>query len=293
MIGFAALHPLVTAIYFVSVLLFSMFGAHPALHLLALLGGAAFCLKLEWGTRAVSGMLYYLPLVFAVALTNPLFSHNGTTVLFFLSGNPVTLEAVLYGVDLGLALLGVLLWFRCINRIFTSDKLEFLLGRLSPKLALLISTALRFIPLLKMRGEALRKTQTALGLFATDTWSDKLKMSARMYSALITRALEDAIDTGASMKARGYGLKGWSHFALYRFGRADAGVLCLVLALDAGLLAVTAMGGLQFSFYPSISTAPMKAYTCFALALYALLCLLPFILQVKEGLQWKYSISKI
>ena len=46
----------------------------------------------------LSDMGFYLPLFLLVAVTNPLFSHNGVTPLFFMNGNPVTLEAVVYGV---------------------------------------------------------------------------------------------------------------------------------------------------------------------------------------------------
>lgn len=43
------------------------------------------------------GIAFYVSMFLLVAVTNPLFSHNGVTPLFYLNGNPVTLEAFVYG----------------------------------------------------------------------------------------------------------------------------------------------------------------------------------------------------
>lgn len=71
---------------------------NPVIQLTALLGGIMFSLMLVRKKAVLSDMGFYLPLFLLVAVTNPLFSHNGVTPLFFMNGNPVTLEAVVYGV---------------------------------------------------------------------------------------------------------------------------------------------------------------------------------------------------
>lgn len=94
-----------------------------------------------------------------IAVINPLFSHNGVTPLFFLNGNPVTLEAVLYGLDIAVMLVAVLYWFKGYNHVMTSDKFLFLFGRAIPRLALVLSTALRFVPLLKVQIRRVSRAQ--------------------------------------------------------------------------------------------------------------------------------------
>lgn len=293
MSSFHRLHPAVAALYFLSVLVIAMFSANPYLLCFALLGGILFFVKLQKPRKAFKELGLYLLLFVIISLTNPLFSHNGVTPLFFLNGNPVTLEAVLYGVDIAVMLVAVVYWFKCFNLIMTSDKLLYLFGKVSPKISLLMSSALRFIPLLKTQAAKLRQSQRAMGLYASDTWTDKLKGTLRVYSALITWALENAVDTGSSMKARGYGLKGRSHYSLYRFRGSDVLVLCFIAALDAIVITAMATGQLGFSFYPSISAVPVNFYNISAVAAFASLSLLPFILEVKEGVVWKYYRSKI
>lgn len=290
---FLALHPTVAAVYFLSVLAITMFAADPLFAGLALLGGVLFCMKAEGLRRFSQSIGWYLVFFVMVALSNPLFSHKGVTPLFFLNGNPVTLEALLYGVYLGVMLLAVLYWFQCFSTVMTEDKWLYLFGKISPKLSLLLSSALRFMPLLRAQAGRIRQAQTAMGLYATDTWTDKLKGTVRVYSALITWTLENAIDTGSSMKARGYGLPGRSHYSLYTFRRADAGLLLLIGTLDAMVIAAMSSGCTAFLFYPAITAAPLSAMSVAAVVAFAALSLLPFILEVKEGLRWMYYRSKI
>lgn len=287
------LHPVTLLVYLVSVLLITMFAAVPSMSVIALLFGmvwSAILLPSRHPLREYSGMAL---LFVIVMLTNPLFSHNGVTVLFFLNNNPVTLEAVLYGAHLGAMLLGMLVWFRAFGAMLTEDKLLYMFGGISPRLALLLSMTLRLIPLLKSQAATLRIAQTTLGGFASDTWTDKCRATLRVYSALITHSLEHAIATGASMKARGYGLKGRRHFSRYTFRVRDAVWLVVILILDAAVIAALVAGKLTFSFYPSIVSAPFDAVHITSIAAFALLCAMPICAEIKEVLTWKYSLSKV
>lgn len=291
--GFEYFHPTVSALYFASVLFITMFLSNPFLNVAALVGAFVFYAKTKKGICLVKETGFSLLLFVLIAITNPLFSHKGATVLFFFNNNPITLESVLYGLNNAVMLTAVIYWFKCLNLVLTSDKLLYLLGNASPKIALLISSALRFIPLLKSQGERIKASQITMGLYASDAWTDKLKGSLRVCSALITWSLENAIDTGSSMKARGYGLKQRTHYSLYRFTRRDALMMVLVAALDAFVVFAFCAQWLEFSFYPLVSYAQFELCSLSALAAFALLCLLPLIIEIKEDLMWKYCKSRI
>src|SRR5690606_15261610 len=89
-----------------------------------------------------------LPMLLFMAALNPLFNHQGVTILFYLerSGNPVTLESILYGISSAIMFVTVIMWFSCYNKVMTSDKFIYLFGRIMPKLSLLLSMTLRFVP---------------------------------------------------------------------------------------------------------------------------------------------------
>ena len=85
--AFSSYHPAVLMAYFIAVLLVAMFTQNPVLLGLALLGGISFCTLLERPKDFLHNMAFYVPLFLMIAVTNPLFSHNGVTPLFFLNGN--------------------------------------------------------------------------------------------------------------------------------------------------------------------------------------------------------------
>ena len=210
-----------------------------------------------------------------------------------LNGRPVTLEATLYGVGIAVMLLSAVLWFRCFNEIMTSDKLLCLFGRATPKISLLLSLSLRSVPLFKKRARMIRDAQKTMGLYAADGWLCRLRASMRTYSALVTQSIEGAIDMGTSMKSRGYGLKGRTSFALFRFMKRDC-ILCSVIACADGItIAAGACGRLDFSFYPHITAARWDALTTAAAAAFFILSFLPFVFEVKEDIKWRFCRSKI
>lgn len=114
-----------------------------------------------------------------VAVTNPLFSHNGVTPLFFLNGNPVTLEAFAYGAAIAVAVIGVMLWCKCMGEIMSSDKFLWLFGRPFPKISLVLSAALRFIPLFVRQSKEVSRAQKARGFILQKAMLIKLKLRFR------------------------------------------------------------------------------------------------------------------
>jgi len=291
--AFQNIHPVTAFIYFVCVLLIAMFIGHPIILAESLVGAVLFCLMLECGKGFLKNMAFYIPLFLLVSLTNPLFSHNGMTPLFFMNGNPVTLEAVLYGVAISAMLVGVIYWFKCYSFIFTSDKFLYLFGKIIPKLSLILSMALRFIPMFQAQIKRVNKTQKAMGLYTSKSLVDRFRSATRVFYVMIQWSLENAVETGNSMRARGYGLKGRTHFSLFRFTARDGTLLGLSVMLAAAVLIGKALGGAHFAFYPRIAgnvTTPLSIIIYIA---FGGLSLLPFILESEENLKWKYLVSKI
>lgn len=171
---FSRIHPGVTSVYFLTILLFSMFVMNPVLELLTLLGGLLYCWSLTgWGNR-LRDLGFYLLMVLLMALMNPLFSHNGKTPLFFMNGNAVTVEAIAYGGAMGVMVVGILLWCRSYSILMTSDKFVYLVGSAMPKLAVVLSSALRYVPMLKRQARKVHRTQRAMGLYTSDSYADRV-----------------------------------------------------------------------------------------------------------------------
>ena len=120
---FKTYHPVVNFLYFFFVILFSMISINPLILAISLVGGIAYSVLLK-GSKAVRfGILYMIPLLVVSAVMNPLFNHEGVTVLgYFASGNPLTLESIVYGICAAMMIVCVIEWFSCFNEVMTSDK---------------------------------------------------------------------------------------------------------------------------------------------------------------------------
>ncbi len=288
----AGYHPAVLFFYFAAVLLTAMFVRHPVLLAESFVGAILLFAALESRKQFLSQLLFSVLLALAVTLTNPLFSHNGVTPLFFINGNPVTLEAVFYGAAIGCMTASVLLWCRCFQILFTGDKLMYLIGRPLPRVSLVFSLTLRFLPLFLQKRREISQAQKAMGLFGSGSISERAHSLFRTCSALFDWSLSYAMETAAAMKARGYGLAHRTNFHLYVWRRSDS-IFLIFSGMTALFVAISfARGELRYAYYPAAQRF-WEQPPLLAGAAFLLLVFLPSFLEIKESLKWKYYVSKI
>lgn len=291
--AFGTCHPSVLLLYFLLVLTFSVCLMHPICLMISLISALGCNLLLRGGRALLQSFRWLFPVIFLAAAVNPLFVHRGVTVLgYFPGGNPLTLESILYGIG-GAALLGaVLLWSLGWNEVFSSDKVLYLFGRLTPSLSLVVSMTLSFVPRLHQQLKATMQAQAALSGGRTPRrLLARLKKGSAVLSVLLTWSLEQSIETGDTMKSRGYGLPGRTTFSNYRMTFRDKGLLLWLVVVGGGVLWGWAGGALAFSYYPAMMGAWSPTTVVF-LVCYLALCLTPAALEGWEELQWNRSISK-
>lgn len=284
-------NPIVITVYFFAVIFVSMFCMNPILLIISLMCAVIYSvIRIK---DSYKKHLYCLLLFIIVSVINPLVSHNGKIVLFVLNDSPITLEALAYGVTMAMAIIGVIYWFSLFTNIMTSDKLLYLLGSLSPKLSLIISMGIRYVNLFAQQMKKIKESQTALGLYKGENVVDRVKGNIRVFSILITWALENGITTADSMAARGYGVGKRSHFTVFAFKKKDGIMLGLVLLLLGVTIMSVVLGGSNYTFYPEITIAIPGIIGSCGYAAYFILSMLFIIIEVEESLKWKYLQSKI
>ena len=286
---FSSCHPAVNFLYFALVLAFSMIFMHPVCLGVSLVCALAYNVYLN-GRRAVRfNLLYMLPMFLVAALINPAFNHQGVTILLYLkSGNPLTLESVIYGIAAGVMLVSVISWFACFNAIITSDKFIYLFGRVAPSMSLILSMTLRFIPRFKAQIKAVSDAQKCVG---RDISSGSLIQRARngitILSIMVTWALENAIETADSMKSRGYGLQGRTAFSIYRFDKRDLWALLFLLICGTYIALGAILGGLRWHYFPTVGGVGLEPYPVSIFLVYFALCISPVAINLLEDRKWK------
>lgn len=286
--NFASYHPAVAFVYFCAIILFSMFSMNPVFLALTFTAGFSYSIVLGGWKTVRFNLLFAVPVLIITMVINPLSNHRGVTVLFYLNGNAITLEAILYGLASAAMLVSVVMWFSCFSRIMTSDKIIYLFGRVIPVIALLLSMCFRFVPLFKARFREIHEGQKCMGRqFPKRSLVKKGRLLAKELSILIAWSLEAAIDTSDSMEARGYGLHGRTSFHIFKFTRRDRNVLILILALVAAVAAGCLMGAGSIYYYPAVVYPAAMVITAPTACVYFLLLLLPIILDIRGEQRWK------
>ncbi len=265
------LHPLCCFIYFAAVMGITIFTREPILLALSAAGGCAL-LAVSGRLKSAAASLVFIPLG---AVTNPIFSHNGDTVMFFVGDTAITLESVLYGAVFGLVLAAALMWSVCSTVYLTSDKYIWLFSKVAPSAGLTLSCALRFVPLFIRRGRDFAAAQQA------STVTEHL----RAYSAAIGYSAEEAMAAADSMQARGYGTAVRSSYSLYRFAGTDAAVLAVTLVLSVCCVVLMVCGAGEFEFYPRVSEISFSVENIALYSAFGVLCILPAAAAVSESVK--------
>lgn len=287
--AFSQMHPIVNFIFFAFVIGFSMFIMNPACLLISLVCALVNALYLN-GKKAVRlSVLYLLPTIIIITIVNPVFNHDGVTMLaYFPWDNPLTLESIIYGIATAVLLSSIVLWFSCFNEVMTSDKFIYLFGRVIPSLSLVLSLALRFVPRFIFQFNVIRNSQKCIGRDISDgKLLQRLKNAAKIISIMISWALENAIETADSMKSRGHGLKGRTAFSIYRFSKRDAAVLSIIIISGVILIIMSVLDVAKFRYFPSVKGNVISAPAIIYYALYFSLMIMPLAINVWEGIKWK------
>ncbi|OCT14778.1 cobalt transporter [Paenibacillus pectinilyticus] len=293
--SFSTFHPVINLVYFVAMIVGSMVFMHPIFQGIALISATMYSILLKGKRAAKFNGLYLMPLLVVMAVMNPVFSHAGVTILFYLrNGNPITLESILYGVAAACMYITVIVWFSCYNAVMTSDKFIYLFGKIMPALSLILSMVLRFVPRYLTQLKTISNAQRCIGRDASQgNIVNRARNGIRILSIMTTWALENAIETADSMKSRGYGLPGRTSFSLFRFDRRDVWVSMIMAGLILVVGAGAWMGENTIRYFPSIHVHDITLRSVAFFIAYGSLCLLPVCIQIVEGIKWKFTTSRI
>lgn len=287
--GFEKCHPAVNFIYFTTMIAGMIVFQHPIFLLISFVCAFIYSIKRN-GWKAVMFNAVLLPLVAAFALYYSSYNHFGVTVLQQnMIGNNMTLESFVYGFVLGLVIAGVLIWFSCVYSVFTTDKVVYLFGKVSPRLSLFLSIFLRMVPRIKKEAKKINTAQRGIGRGANQgNVFQRLRNSIRILSMLITWTIDSLTLVSESMRSRGSSLRGRKAFSIYRFDNRDRAYVvgnfaCLTVIFMAVMLKQT-----DILYNPRIIMNPITAMSYLFYTGYAVFCLMPLGLELwTEYRFWK------
>lgn len=315
---FSRYHPVVNLIFYLLVLGTTMFQMSVGLVFISLFSAVVYYFMLK-KTEGLKYCAVVVGIIIVSAIINPLFSHKGGTLLFYLfTGNPVTLESIIYGLISAIIIGAMLLWFSTFNQVMGVERILGAIGKVLPNVSLLITMIMRFIPqytrhqrkvsmvnkvnkrnygekinLLNREKtekenviEACKKQKKKNGI---DKIIYSIKEGSRTFSITITWALENSIYTADSMKARGFGTGRRTNYSNYKFQKRDYLLMGWLVILWLVVVFSLEREKVYTYYYPFIQVKNNVV----VYLIYGLLCLTPVLINVKEEIRWLILKSRI
>lgn len=287
--GFEKCHPAVNFIYFAAVIAGMILFQHPVFLLISFSCAFLYSVK-RGGWKVLVFDLILLPLVAAFALYYSSYNHFGVTVLRqnFI-GNNMTLESLVYGFVLGFVAAGVMIWFSCVHSVFTTDKVVYLFGKVSPRLSLFLTILLRMVPRIKKEAKRINMAQRGIGRGVNQgNVFQRLRNCVRIFSMLITWTIESLTVSSESMRSRGSSLRGRKAFSIYRFDNRDRAYVIGVFASLTVILMAVMLKQTDILYDPRIVMTPITSMSYLFYAGYTVFCLMPLGLELlTEYRFWK------
>lgn len=278
---FDSYHPMINFIYFAAAIICTICFNHPIFLGISFLCAFLYSVKLNgWKNILLNIMLIILAIAYTAWYSY--YNHFGiTNIRANFIGNQITLEAVVYGFVRGMTVATVVIWFCCIFKLVTADKVVYLFGRISPKLSLFLSILLRTVPRIKTRARRIEISREGIG---KGIFQGMLRRRfcnlCSLLSILITWTLEDFVESSNSMKSRGYSLKGRTAFSIYRFDNRDRGLVIVFFWCLSFVMMAVLFNQTTIYYDPVIITNPITRMSFVFYGAYAVFLLLPMGLQI-------------
>ncbi|WP_256760381.1 energy-coupling factor transporter transmembrane component T [Cohnella sp. WQ 127256] len=280
--GFRSLHPIIIFMYYAGGITFGMLLFHPLILLVGWVMAVIVNVHLDGGREWRKWCIPMLSGVVLIAVVNPILSHRGRTVLYYLGDIPITLESVIYGATLAISMLNLLTFFVTYRLVMTEQKFLFLFTRISPKAALVAMMAMGLVPRLRRRMQELILIQRTRGVTISEgSLPQRARNGARLVGTLLSWTLEDALQTADSMQARGYGTGTRSSYLGFRFRMRDGWTLVGFVSCAILLLSAWGNGHGFMTIYPRLGSFSLSLGDGLALAAYVVYLAIPL------GWEWR------
>lgn len=229
---------------------------------------------------------YLLVAALFIIAANPLFNHNGSTVILYVRSIRlyVTFEAVMYGAVMALRLYGITLVLGLSNMVLHPDRTFSFFSKFMGNSALLMSMTLRLFPLILNSCRAIVDAERMRGSSIKDKgFLKRMRNQGNVVNILFMGCLEDAGDMAESMYSRGYGSGKRSTYFKETISGVDAAFIALFVIGLVLFIIMQAEGYNAMNYYPQMDN-PIKRLSVIAFA-FTGICGIPVV--VNWG--WKHG----
>ena len=304
--SFSRLHPLATVVLFGCEVVLAAFSFQPLCALIAFVGAELCIVQLFDTKHAVRQLVWYVPIIVLMTVTNPFFSASGSTVLYSFGHTQLYAESFVYGATSGLVLVSTLSWLECLFVVVSPLELLQRSSVRFPGLQLVLSLSVQLMPQLlsdltvtqqiQSANTAARRCDSAARAHRQSRFPGQRRfLSARKaivqtastINAVCMSALEKSISTFQSIVSRGWGMTGrrsrWNTQVLDAYD-----TVALLSFAFLGVVAATSLYMLvqAWQFYPTMPAFQLS-FWYMGLVLFAVL---PVVFVRLDTVLWEQSV---
>lgn len=193
-------------------------------------------------------------------IINPLVSRAGATIIWRGPHLPVigrldiTLEAVIYGVGMGLRLSALILTFALFSIIVDPDRILGMLKGRGSSSALLSALTMKMVPTAMGDAGAILDAQRSRGIVKDSGGRlNIIKSRAPVLGKLVSTGLERATGLAEAMESRAYGSGPRTRYHEYTLKTGDIALTVTSIAMAAVCAALMAAGYGNLTYYPRLA----------------------------------------
>lgn len=250
------------AVSYIAVLvLLSLLFSHPLYLIMLLFALNAVIISAGIFKEWLGYIRFSLILIFIIVLVNMLFVHAGSTILWrgprlpFLGVIRITLEALCYGIGMGIRLLLMMGSFCLLNYAVHPDILLKAFGGGRSKIVHALNISLRLFPIIADDFVRITEAQRCRGVdFKASSLKQRIKKYIPVLNTVLLSSLERSFQLAESLQSRGYGIAGRTCYKQVLRRPRDYLVLSLVaLGLIYAIILVST-GAAEYIYYPRLQT---------------------------------------
>ena len=204
-------------------------------------------------------------------LFNALLSHTGTHVLVSLPsalpgvGGPITVEAVLYGLDIALGIAAAVLATAPLSRVLHAHDVVDAMPRTLQRTATLVGSAVNLVPAVARNAVQISEAQRMRGTHGT-----RLRDWHAVAAPVVLSALDDSVQLAEAMEARGFGARTRTRYTSPSLQWRGAAVIAAAAAAVVVTIVARMTGALpDWYAYPTVTAPAIDALPLLACLLIA------------------------
>lgn len=259
------LHPF-TAIILTAIIFFAvLFYSHPIYIVFMLVFLISSFILLGENKKLKNALKYSLFMVLLIIIINPIVSNNGMTVIYrglklpIIGRFKITLEAVVYGIFMGLKLMSVTLVFLLYSALIDVDDSFGFFSKYAHKLTLTLSMTTNIIHRLRLEITRVRDVMVLRGANLNEkNFFKRVKAYYPILKVVLISSLEGSINRAEALHSRGYGLGKRTLYSKLEFKSIDY----IITGLSFVFLGLLIYGGItnkgSYSYYPVLDDYAYK-----------------------------------